>query len=126
MPSIGCRVTQDCYVIGQDDISSYIFLVQAMLAGTTEILSSTMGTLMTQRLEFRKKGFSPCLSCLLVFSMFFSAGGSTQWCELFGESKIGNQFSVRLREVKSGVSKETARDPSVHMSGVGLACRISR
>ena len=82
---------------------------------------------MTQTLEFRKKGFSPCLSCLLFFSMFFSAGGSTQWCELFGESKIGNQFSVRLREVKSGVSpKRVTVDLSVHMSGVGLACRISR
>ena len=59
--------------------------------------------------------------------MFFSAGGSTQWCELFGESKIRNQFSVRLREVKSGVSpKRVTVDLSVHMSGVGLACRISR
>ena len=55
--------------------------------------------------------------------MFFSPGGSTQWCE----SKIGNRFSVRLREVKSGISpKRVFVDLSVHMSGVGLACRISR
>ena len=59
--------------------------------------------------------------------MFFSPGRSTQGCELVDESKIGNQFSGRLRDVESGVSpKRITVDLSVHMAGVGLARRISR